>query len=306
MVLKIDSKKVPLEGGGGGKTIESYGDFYKTNYTTWYKTSSYAFKAIIDKSARIFHLPINPQNLTIVTHYATNTIATLYSTVEEHSEQRYFDIAIQGTTGFAPKFVNDQGAFEVLTPSPGRQSYQSGEILSNLDSANGFFQKTLGQFEQAINRASDAFATVKRKNKTFQAGVFTDNNGYLAFHNLYKFFLAYKKSAAEGKSRLDYSPEESPLVFINYKDGNRYSCSIQRFTLERNAENPMLYNYNIQLRAYNIMPLTSQMGDSAADTKQKAGLNEDSTTLASRLKGGIGNAKKAINALSGAFRNLGR
>jgi hypothetical protein len=335
-----------------------YDSFYKVTYSNWYSSLPYAFKAIINGKHRLFFLPINPQNLTITTHYATNVVTTLYSTVEEHSDQRYFDISIQGTTGFAPQYVGEQNVVESPTFDPntvlssvvgfvnpagkpkviGRSAYQSGEVLSGL--AGGFFQKTLGQVDQALNRASDAWNTIQGKTKPFQAGVFQDNSGYLAFHNLYRFFLEYKKSAASGKSTFGnkqssignsikdlssgtsigsllsagaqlvssmQNAPESPMVFINYKDCNQYSCAIQRFTLERSAENPMLYNYNIQLRAYDIKPLTgvSKTG-LVASALERAGLGASAPSLAARLKGGVRNAKQAVNAMGGAFGSLGK
>jgi hypothetical protein len=75
------------------------------NLTNWYQALPYGFKNVRrDGSVRIMFLPISPSNIQVVTHYATNIVPTLYGTVEEHSEQRYFDITISGTTGFSPRY----------------------------------------------------------------------------------------------------------------------------------------------------------------------------------------------------------
>ena len=167
----------------------------------WYKSFPYSFKAVIDGVQHVVNLPIAPQNLSIVTHYATNTIATLYGTVEEHSEQRYFDIAISGTTGFAPKYVTSEDAVLGAHGKGRRLSYVSGSVFSNL--AGGFFASTLGKLDQAANKASDAYYAAMGKARPFQPGVFFDSSGYAAFHNLYRFFLEYKRSAASGNSTTD-------------------------------------------------------------------------------------------------------
>lgn len=307
--------------------------FYNHDGKNWYKSLPYAFKANFNGKTSIFYLPINPQNLQITTHFATNTVATLYSTVEEHSPQRYFDISIQGTTGFAPRYTGIVGDAGHL--GGGRSAYQSGEVFSNL--AGGFFQKTLGQLDQALNRASDAVAAIAGKSRPFKTGVFADNNGYVAFHNLYKFFLQHKKDASAGTAVGGKTPSASnvlgsaaslasrsgstfssmnnsatpkvgatPMLFINYKDGNQYSCAIQRFTLERSAENPMLYNYSIQLRAYNLSPIGAEEKPNEIKRLEELGLHENNASFAARFKGGIRNARQAVSSIRGAFGSLGR
>src|SRR5690349_19439102 len=79
---------------------------YSLESQNWYSAKPYGFKASLrDGRTVVMFLPISPSNLTISTNFATNLIPTLYGTVEEHSEIRYFDITIEGTTGMAPKFV---------------------------------------------------------------------------------------------------------------------------------------------------------------------------------------------------------
>src|SRR5689334_19686681 len=83
----------------GNEGFLSQGD---TTYTlesqNWYSAKPYGFKASLRNGRSVvMFLPINPSNLTISTNFATNMIPTLYGTVEEHSEVRYFDITIEGT-----------------------------------------------------------------------------------------------------------------------------------------------------------------------------------------------------------------
>jgi hypothetical protein len=274
-------------------------DAYTPFQDNWWKASSYCFQC----SNEIMYLPISPQNISISTHFATNTITTLYSTVEEHSEVRYFDIAIQGTTGFAPKYVG-------VNPNPvgemGRLSYGTGALIDS-GVLGGFGYATINKINQAGNRASDALSSISGKNRPHESGVFKDKTGYWAFHQLYLFLLRYKKKAAEGKA-----DKKSPLIFINYKDNNKYSCTVQRFSLERSADNPMLYNYVIQLRAYNLSPLLpSQLptSDQDSDFKQKLnslGLDGQKASVLARARNAIRNAKSAINAAGSAVSGAGR
>lgn len=278
--------------------------FYSPDYTqdsNWLRSTPYAFKAKVDDGPyTTFFLPISPQNLTISTYFATNTIATLYGTVEEHSEQRYFDITIQGTTGFAPAYYDKNP----LTPSAGRESFSSSAFIKS-DVLGGFASGLIGKINKAVNQATAVVNAVKGNSKgPFESGLSIEKSGYAAFHNLYRFLLAHKKYAASGKMRspsdekLDArSSNQTPLYFINFKDNNQYSCVVQRFTLERTAENPMLYNYSIQLRAYNIGPILSGSFAANDERLKMLGLQESRPSAAASFNNAISNAKGTLNTL---------
>jgi hypothetical protein len=262
-------------GDSSSKFISS-DDFYTIRQQLWYQTKPYAFEAIIDGLKKRFYLPINPQNLTITTHYATTTMATLGSTIEQHAHQRYFDISIAGTTGIAPnnipvnltsKDANIAGALNTENTdidvnenfnATNRKSYDLNYFPQiNAAILGGFLSSIYNKTSNIVNRAADIGRTYK-----FQSGVGDNVSGYATFHNLYRFFLAYKKSATDGKSA---HPDSSPLMFLNFKDNNKYSCVINAFTLERSSDNPMLYNYSIQLRAYDLKDLGSSNKDKSSN-----------------------------------------
>lgn len=270
--------------------------------SNWLNSAPYAFQAKIDDGQmRLFYLPISPQNLTISTYFATNTIATLYGTVEEHSEQRYFDISIQGTTGFSPAFYDQNQQ----TPSAGRESFSSTALISS-NILGGFASGLIGKLNKAAQQAKDIYKSATGKTDgQFQAGVSVSRSGYAAFHNLYRFLLAHKKYASSGKMSAKISSEklddpsksETPLYFINFKDNNQYSCVVQRFTLERSANQPMLYNYNIQLRAYNLSPIAMAKASDNTERLKALGLDGSGPSIAASAKGAIGNAKGLLNTL---------
>lgn len=306
----------------------------KGREANWFKSLPYGFKASIRGTPKIFYLPINPSNLNITTHYATNMITTLYDTIEEHSEVRYFDISISGTTGFSPQYNGNTTVIEgdISSDTSGRAAYQSGEVFSNL--AGGFFKQTLGKLDAALNSAKDTLNAIKGTNNKFQPGVSNNESGYVAFHNLYKFFLDYKASltsaskggttdikdvvkgfgdlkvlgAAVGNVLGDKTSSSTPLLFLNYKDNNQYSVVIQNFVLERSAENPMLYNYRITMRGYNLQPIgESASGSGYLEGRLAAlGLGKDKPSIASRFKNGVKSGRATLNNLKGALGSLGR
>ena len=253
---KLHAPKPPPYRGGGLARAKQIGindtgarleELYRLNTSNWYKAKPYGFKHTArDGNSSVMFLPISPSSLTISTSFATNVIPTLYGTVEEHSNVRYFDISIEGTTGFAPKYaVPSHGLTEYVPQSMGRSSFP---IVKGVP-IGGFFSKTVGTFTKAANKAMSLLDGTPQTESGFMPAL----SGYAAFHNLYRFLLLYKKDAAgEGTFDATKAREEHPLVFFNYKDNNQYNVVIRNFSLRRSADNPMLYYYSIRMQGYNL------------------------------------------------------
>ena len=289
---------------------------YKVYPDNWYSAKPYGFLFTgRDGKKFVMFLPINPSNLTITTSFATNIIPTLYGTVEEHSEVRYYDISIEGTTGMAPKYATPvvynntgmQSAInELNTQNSGRSSFT---IYKSLDSAaGGFFAKTLGVINKVANKALDTLNGAPKPEKAFT----DDQSGYVAFHNLYRFLMRYKADTAgigvNGSDGASTLRTEHPLKFFNHKDGHYYDVAIRSFTLRRSAENPMLYYYSIQLRGYNLSDKDmSKVSYDLNDRKKQLGL--DGVSSSSKLndfKTKVSNVKSVLSGALGGIDVLGR
>lgn len=277
---------------------------YKVESQNWYSAKPYGFKMTTrDGGTFTMFLPISPSNLNITTPFATNIVTTLYGTVEEHSDVRYFDISIEGTTGMAPKFIEPgAGNDSSILYSQLRKSGRSTTPIASSISAGGFFAKTLGLANQIKNKAADLLdGGVKPK-----TGINNDNSGYVAFHNLYRFLLQYKKDAS-GTGGSTSNRKSHPLTFFNYKDNNQYDVVVRGFTMRRSADNPMLYYYSIQLRGYNLRAITSPINDSLTQRLQELGLNGvDSSSVLGDIKSISSQAKGIIGSLVGGINILGR
>lgn len=279
---------------------------YKISPTDWYSAKPYGFifNSRTGKQFTMF-LPINPSNLTITTNFATNIIPTLYGTVEEHSEVRYYDISIEGTTGIAPKFIDpiqsnkaDANTLISTLRSPGRASFPISDGVSA--AAGGFFSKTLETISRAANKAVD-FNLTKQPLKSFN----NESSGYVAFHNLYRFLMKYKKDAAgiENKKAM----HKPPLVFFNYKDGNKYSVVVRNFTLRRSADNPMLYYYSIQMRGYHLQSMEGSVENTLGERLKDLGLDGvKGSSMLGEIKDKASSVKSIINAAFGGIDILGR
>ena len=280
------------------RTIERY-DIRTEN---WYQALPYGFRRHTRNGlTQSIYLPISPENLTITTHYATNVITTLYGTVEQHSEQRYFDISIEGTTGMAPLYPDS-----FTTGGKAETSYRASFHVTDRNwgaaSAGGFFASTLGRYNTIANKAQDLISP-----QVNETGLDIYHTGYAAFHRLYKFFQEYKIDVAGLESTKPRERGKHPLIFLNYKDNNQYYCAIQRFVLRRTTNDPMLYRYNIVLRAYNLSPLSvPTVGESYKDRLRALGLDGvRGSSILGDIKKTVGGAKDLLGAAAGGLSGLG-
>ena len=281
----------------GSVGAQSVDEIYKPEPTNWYKSLPYGFsffnRSESSKSTSIFYLPILPSNINVTTHFATNIVTTLFGIVEEHSEVRYYDIEIAGTTGISPRYIDakQQGKKpDEITNQVGRESAAN----PGLD-LGGFLPEVTNTINQVKNVVSD-IGSALGNGPTMKTGVDVNKTGYMAFHNFYRFLLNYKKDTA-GQSNLGGTKRKHhPLQFLNYKDRVKYDCVIQSFTLTRSAESSMLYNYSIKLRAFNIRSVDAAPPEQ--DQLAKLGLGDIKGQSAfSSLTSAVGGAATLIGAI---------
>lgn len=273
---------------------------YKPVPSNWFTAKPYGFRFTPKSGAvKVMYLPIGPSNLNIVTQFATNIIPTIYGTVEEHSPVRYHDITIEGTTGMTPKFVEpvDPSTVQALS---GRSAFTVQQSLST--EAKGFLSKTLSTYSTLQNPTERSTAVT---------GVFLDQTGYLAFHNLFRFFLQYKKDVAGINKEVRKENSAPPLVFFNQKDNNEYSVAIKSFVLRRDKEHPMLYFYSISLRGYDLTDLNSTTSSNKVTTSEEllTNLGLDgvrSSTFLSKAKDIASSTRDMLGSIATGINQLGR
>lgn len=278
---------------------------YTPILTNWYAAKPYGFK-FTPRSGRpmVMFLPIGPSNLSVATQFATSIVPTLYGTVEEHSPVRYYDISIEGTTGMGPRWVHPVDARERVVGSSGRSSFTVQQTIPS--SIQGFLAKTLTRAQSAYSEATSVLAPL-----AVSTGLQLDQTGYLAFHNLYRFLLKYKKDASGSDSSGSISrPDGShPLVFFNYKDNNQYKVVVRSMTMRRDKEDPMLYHYSITLRGYDLETAGT---DIKAESETQRLLSDlgldgvDGSTFLGRARAISARAKSVMSSVASGVNQLGR
>ena len=232
---------------------------YPVTSFLWYQSLPYGFaytkKGDSQSDSLYYWLPINPQDIQISTPFATNIVNTLYGIVEEHSEQRWWDITIKGTTGIAPRYTLAKQTAMTIIPSKAREAYVDDptSLLFGTE-----VQSLLGNLGDVVLKMKQQFEALT-SDPEIVSGVKAEASGYKAFHDFYRFLLLYKQEVSDPLN--DKEIKVHPLRFMNYKDGICWNAIPVSFTMNKSAESPMLYNYQIVMRGYNMKPISGD-GDS--------------------------------------------
>ena len=257
---------------------------YRIKYENWYKTIPYAFRISPAKTPTAtappqpaFFFPVNPENISINTPFATVVTPTIGGIVQEHSGAVFYNITISGTTGILPAMNLLTGDYR----SPNNELRPlGGESL--IPSLGGFGQSTINTLNSAISAITGTSSKMvdSKRNR---------NSGYTAFHMLYKFLWLYHFAKANGSSQ--------QLKFMNYKDNNQYDCVVQNFSLNRDKSKPHLYQYNIQLKAWKLNQQDQPIPVSARNLSD-LGLDSGPSVRAALFRV-VNSAKTILNAGAG-------
>lgn len=206
------------------------------------------------------------------------------------------------------------------SPSTGRTSFKPAGGVD--------FKGFLPEITNTINAAANLAKSISGGTVENPTGIQVQQSGYYAFHNFYKFLHRYKldtsrtsgdtkgvgqdvasrgvalglanvKGFSGGISDQDGRRALHPLQFLNYKDNIKYDVIPISFTLTRSAENPMLYNYSIRMRAFNLRNVNAKPPES--DRLAELGLGDLGGSLFSKATSIAGNASRLISGIKGAF-----
>jgi hypothetical protein len=280
----------------------AFKNIYIISKDNWYRNAPYGFIIHSNSGVQVYYLPISPQNIQVSTPFNTNLIPTMGGTVEEHTELRYYDIAIEGTTGMMPKsYPTTVDLMSNVTPQQGRTSFSVQENL--IEDNTGLFSKTIS----VINKIASSYRELTSNKEVDTIGTNNSLTGYAAFHNLYTALMSYK-NAIQYKGFKPTNSEDHPIIFFNMKDGVQYDVVIKSFNMRRSAENPMLYFYSIQMRGYNLRSSKiDTKGAAMSDKLASLGLSGiSSSTKLGEVKNTASKIKSIIGAVGGGIKIFSR
>ena len=278
---------------------------YHPILANWYTAKPYGFKFTAkDGKAMVMYLPISPSNLGITTPFATSVVPTLYGTVEEHSPVRYYDITIEGTTGMGPRYTQPFAAGGLPSTLGGRSCFTVQQTIAS-GALGGFASGTINKINSVISQAKDLFGLTPDA----ATGLQLDQTGYMAFHNLYRFLLKYKKDASGvDKSTTKRAVGSHPLIFFNYKDNNQHKVVVRTMSMRRDKEDPMSYHYSIVMRGYDLAPVDSGTSvDESRNILKELGLDGiDGSSVLESIKKKADQARGLLASVGSGVSSLGR
>jgi hypothetical protein len=189
----------------------------------------------------VFTLPIPPQSFSISMPFAINTSVTMGGYVEEHNGAPVRMIRLAGTTGIA--FGRDNAPLP-----PGfdfRNSIIAGTSQAALVTANAAQQLISPTFVNNTHKQAEYDDPSGQQTLT----------GWFQFRLLQIFFEAYAefKKTADGR--------RARLALATYKDEAVYLVSPQSFDVDKSADAPLEYRYNIALKATKRIKLAKGQAD---------------------------------------------
>jgi hypothetical protein len=214
-------------------------DFFETN-----RVIKVPFKKEDEIKSSSYRFPINPESLSIKTPIATILTPTVNSVVEECSGIRFYDITISGNTGVITKKTNSKNKDE-------RQLNNIDLKLNpNKNIAGGFGENAISAVKKMVTNVEKAANQLfgleedKIKNLINQISS-TSDSGYNRFLELSLMIRVYYNQKKDGKTTKN-------LYFYSAKDNICYQVAILSFDLNRNKSSPLLYNYNIVMKGFEI------------------------------------------------------
>lgn len=247
----------------------------------WYKVFGYQF-VVLDSAGTppqelIYTLPIPPQSINVRMIPASQATPTIGGVVEETNANVFWLINLAGTTGIA---VSRQGngadkrhkmakQFRDTIGTTGLLSGALAGINTAISQVGGTIDGVVNS-AQAIasgNVAGGVSGLVGSFNNLFLPGlpysgsaVDSDTNGYTEIQEFHRFLYTYSK--LKGKF-----PDRFRLFFRSYKTNQQWQCIVQDFTIQQSANDPMLYRYNIALKAWDVRSAktTEDLDDEAFD-----------------------------------------
>jgi hypothetical protein len=213
----------------------------------WYQIWPFEIAAINAKDGKeyIYALPIPPEAISISNMVASEATATLGGVVEETSENTFWMIQFQGTTGCA---IN-RPEKKLHEPSPGfRQVKGSAGMISG----------ALDQLENAVTGISDGIEALSdgdlmgglntlAGNRLWftRSAVSSTSNGYYEILQLHKFLQMY--SVAKEKE-----PDNWKLSFRHHKMNHEWQVVLKEFRVMQSKDRPYLYQYSIAFKGWNL------------------------------------------------------
>lgn len=297
------------------ETGEGENSLWSVNGEDWAKCFAYQFKVVRTGGKSYYYtLAIPPQSYQVKPIIPSRVTATIGGVVEENSEVKFWIINMAGTTGIGVSRAEGDEKLRKQVAGKFRDTISTTGLLSGtFANVDRIINKAVGVLDAAgniIKAAGDVASNPGLNSVSSLTGEVVGavnnallpalpyssssvngvTNGFTEAEELQKFFYIYQRLKSENPS--DYS-----LYFINYKTNQQWRVIVKDFSLQKSAQNPMLYKYNIVLQGWDVLPSSQDPADRQEfDRFGKNGDLKSVNTMAAGpvIASALGNIKKKI------------
>ena len=291
---KVDPERLSAEKMFGLDILATRANSWVVDASRWYEIRPYEFVAYDSKANKeyVFSLPIPPESISVAPVIASEATPTLGGVTEETSENVFWTINMQGTTGMsvdradASKPAQGAGAFRKVANSSGMISGAlqglADKVQSFVDSGNALSGAlTSGDLAAGLN------ATLANPLWFRRSAVSNQRNGYYELLLLHKWLNMFS-------SAKEQSPTTWSLYFRNHKDNTEFRIVLKGFRMSKDKSNPYLSRYQIEAKGWQCQsPI--RIEKNAIDRFAKGGDLEVANTLT--VTGIVTKAKGLVNTL---------
>lgn len=189
-----------------------------------------------DSDSWVYNFPISFQQLSIVDQYANNSISTLKGISEEHNGVKFKIISASGTTGVFPQRIQISG-------SPERPGIAGSIFAGTLEQVSNF-KNSLQQVSAAYSGKHPASVGANNTKDLTLSKEQLKTTGYYKIFQLGQFLERYAEAKKLPANKNWHLAIDMP------KQNQTFLVTPIQFSLVQNANKPMEYQYNMQLKAF--------------------------------------------------------
>jgi hypothetical protein len=182
-----------------------------------------------------FRFYIAPSSISIQNMFAVNVAATNQGVLEENNGLVFRMIQLAGTTGLLPAKTS-----RAKTTKPGVLAAAQSLFPSTTAAISGLVQNAKSVAKAVVGGNDNDLSDINAK-------LDYTLTGWFQFWQMNNFLIAY----SEFKKKQQGSGLR--LIFGSSKDNIGYVVSPLSFTMRRDINNPLLYRYDIQFKAWDIV-----------------------------------------------------
>jgi hypothetical protein len=258
-----------------------------------------------------YTLPIPPQSMIVKPIIAAKATPTVGGVVEEASQTTFWLISMTGTTGTGVSRADGDELTRAKVAKEFRDRVTTTGLLAGVAAGANAVISQVGGVADQIAAGATAVANAENTMQGAAAiagglvgaantailpplpysgsAVEATTNGYTEIQHLQRFFYMYQRLKGT-------HPNLWSLHFTDFKADQTWRIILKDFSVQRNAQNPFLYRYQIVLQGWNVRGSVANRDQAEYDRFAEGGdLEPVNTVSIDALADGLSTVSDQLN-----------